>query len=62
MGSVILSTFIADTLNLLYRLLALYNSAQHTVFSGETGRHITGKESVIPNVLHSDHKKYLHVR
>ena len=59
MGSVILSTFVTDTLNLLYRLLALYNSAQHAVFSGETGWDITGKESVIRNVLHSDHKKTL---
>ena len=59
MGSVILSTFVTDTLNLLYRLLALYNSAQHAVFSGETGWDITGKESAIRNVLHSDHKKIL---
>ena len=59
MGSVILSTFVADTLNLLYRLLALYNSAQNAVFSGETGRDITGKESVIRNVLHSDHNNIL---
>ena len=57
MGSVILSTFVTDSLNLLYRLLALYNPAQHSVFSGETGWDITGKESVIHNVLHSDHKK-----
>ena len=59
MGSVILSTFVADTLNLLYRLLGLYNSAQHAVFSGETGQDITGKESAICNVLHSDPKKLL---
>ena len=50
MGSVILSTFVADTLNLLYRLLALYESAQHAVFNGETGRDIIGKERVIRNV------------
>ena len=57
MGSVILSTFVADTLNLLYRLLAFYEFTQDVVFSGETGRDIIGKESVIRNVLHSDHKK-----
>ena len=60
-GSVILSTFVTDTLNLLYRLLALYESAQQAVFNGETGQDIIGRESVIHvhNVLHSDHKKYL---
>ena len=33
------------------RLCWPYESAQHTVFNGETGRDITGQKSVIRNVF-----------
>ena len=34
-----------------------YESAQHAVFNGETGRGRIGCESATPNVLHSDRRK-----